>query len=51
MNNLDIVELTLVPDVSKANELLKQGWKFVFVENTSDEYGSYLNYILGKVSK
>ena len=51
MNNFDIVELTLVPDVSKANELLKQGWKFVSVETTSDAYGYYLNYILGKVSK
>ena len=50
MNNFDILELTLVQDISQANALLKQGWKFISVETSSDQCGSTINYILGKTA-
>lgn len=50
MNYFDIVELTLVENVSKANDLLKQGWKLINVSSHVDQEGSIINYILGKPS-
>lgn len=50
MNYFDIVELTLVQDISKANALLAQGWKLINVSSHVDQEGTTTNYILGKPS-